>query len=107
VRLYLLAAVALLAASSPGSLALPDARLTPGAVGPNDSTPVTTAQVCARGYARAARHPYNAEWRRYRTAIFREYGIPHADWHNFTIDHLLYALKVSTTSSTEREKSRR
>jgi hypothetical protein len=88
VRLYLLAAVALLAASSPGSFALPDARLTPGAVGPNDTTPVSAAQACARGYARAARHPYDPEWRRYRTAIFREYGIPHDQWHNFTVEHL-------------------
>jgi hypothetical protein len=85
----LLAAVALLAATSPDSLALPDARLTPGAVGPNDSTSVTAAQVCVRGYARAARHPYDAEWRHYRTAMFREYGIPHDQWHNFSVDHLV------------------
>jgi hypothetical protein len=27
--------------------------------------------------------------RRYRTAIFREYGLPHASWSRFTIDHLV------------------
>jgi hypothetical protein len=76
--------------------------MTPGAVGPADGALVTTAQVCVRGYARAARHPYDAEWRRYRTAIFREYGIPHDQWRNFTVDHLLYVLQVSTRSSPQR-----
>jgi hypothetical protein len=75
------------------TLALPDAHMTPGAVGPNDGASVTAAQVCMRGYARAARHPYDAQWRRYRTAIFREYGIPHDQWRNFTVDHVV-ALEI-------------
>ncbi len=76
-------------AGAVAGFALPDARLTPGAVGTERSAPAPLVQVCTRGYARAARHPYDAEWRRYRTAIFRAYGIPHVAWRNYTIDHLV------------------
>lgn len=67
----------------------PNAHLTPGALGPSDAVRVTTLEICTRGYARRARHPYDNAWRRYRTALFREYGIPHARWSLFTIDHLV------------------
>lgn len=63
---------------------LPDQAVTPGAVITRDR-----AVVCAPGYARAARHRYDAEWLRYRTAMFREYGIPHERWRDFTVDHLV------------------
>lgn len=86
----LVASVALGAASAAQALELPDARVTPGAIGSTDAQPAfNAAQVCQRGYARSVRHRYDAEWRRYRTAIFREYGIPHAEWPRFTIDHLV------------------
>ncbi len=83
-----LLAAACLAAAPAVAFVLPNKRMTPGAVGTEQSAP-TLAQICTRGYARAARHPYDTHWRRYRTAIFREYGIPHALWSRFTIDHLL------------------
>ena len=67
---------------------LPNAAMTPGAIGAHDGAVSDTSIVCERGYARSIRHPYDAEWRQYRTAIFREYGIPHGEWHNFKIDHL-------------------
>ncbi len=82
-------ATVLLAASPALGLSLPNARLTPGAVGANDTVSVVAAQVCVRGYARAARHPYDTAWRHYRTALFRAYGIPHARWKAYTIDHLV------------------
>jgi len=63
---------------------LPDRTVTPGAVITRDR-----AAVCAHGYARAARHRYDAEWLRYRTAMFREYGLPHERWRDFTVDHLV------------------
>jgi len=63
---------------------LPDQAVTPGAVITRDR-----AVVCAPGYARAARHRYDAEWLRYRTDMFREYGIPHERWRDFTVDHLV------------------
>lgn len=63
---------------------LPDRTATPGAVIARDRT-----IVCTRGYARAARHRYDAEWLRYRSAMFREYGIPHERWRDFTVDHLV------------------
>ncbi len=67
----------------------PNARLTPGALGPSDAARVSSREICTRGYARRARHPYDNAWRRYRTALFREYGIPHARWSLFTVDHLI------------------
>ena len=86
----LLASAALLAASLAHAFELPDGRVTPGAVGSVDGAPPpSTSQVCVRGYARSVRHPYDSDWRRYRTAIFREYGIAHAEWSQFTIDHLV------------------
>ena len=80
-----------LAASLGGAnaLELPNARLTPGAIGPADGTHATVAEVCTRGFARRARHPFDTAWRRYRTALFREYAIPHATWSAYTIDHLV------------------
>ncbi len=63
---------------------LPDRTVTPGAVITRDRT-----AVCAVGYARSARHRYDAEWLRYRTAMFHEYGVPHERWRNFTVDHLV------------------
>lgn len=68
---------------------LPDARLTPGAVGPESGTPPPLTVVCSRGFSRTIRHPYDAVWRRYRTAIFRAYEVPHDVWKNYTIDHLV------------------
>ncbi len=68
---------------------LPDARLTPGAVGTSGAPAAGAADVCARGYARRARHRYDAQWRRYRVAMFREYGLPHAVWSRYTVDHLI------------------
>jgi len=62
----------------------PNRAVTPGAVITRDRT-----AVCAPGYARSTRHRYDAEWLRYRTAMFREYGVPHERWRNFTVDHLV------------------
>jgi len=86
--------LALLATGSPSAaadvaLALPDSQLTPGAVGTQDGSAVDTAAVCQRGYARSMRHPYDAQWRRYRVAMFREYSIPHELWSRYTVDHLV------------------
>jgi len=64
--------------------ALPRSATTPGAVISRERS-----RVCERGYARAARHPYDSEWLRYRTAMFRAYRIPHALWRNYTVDHLV------------------
>jgi len=63
---------------------LPNHTLTPGAV-INRNRDV----VCVRGYARRARHRYDTTWLHYRTAMFREYGIPHSLWREYTVDHLV------------------
>jgi len=84
----LLASVSLLAASPLTPLELPNHRLTPGAVGSVDGLALRASQVCVRGYPRSVWHRYDAEWRRYRTAMFHEYGIPHELWSGFTVDHL-------------------
>ncbi|MDQ2909037.1 MAG: hypothetical protein M3R44_06780 [Candidatus Eremiobacteraeota bacterium] len=76
------------AASGQAALARPSARLTPGAIGTRGVAP-TVANVCSRGYARAARHPYDAQWRRYRAALLREYAIAPARRRLYTIDHLI------------------
>jgi len=68
---------------------LPHATHTPGAIGARDGVRDDKAAVCRRGFARAARHPYDAEWRRYATAVFREYGIPNAERSKYRIDHLV------------------
>lgn len=68
---------------------LPRAGATPGALGAADGVAVSTADVCTRGYARRMRHPYDIAWRHYRVALFRAYGIPHARWSHYTIDHLV------------------
>jgi hypothetical protein len=76
---------ALLSSTTPiAADALPRSSFTPGAIASQDPT-----LVCARGYARKARHRYDAEWRRYRVAIFHEYGIPHTSWRDYTVDHLI------------------
>jgi hypothetical protein len=93
------AAIALLGAMPLSMLALPDARITPGAIGASDSVSVSATQVCVRGYARAARHPYDAEWRHYRTAVFRAYGIPHDHWRNFAVDQTWSLLKSAGARS--------
>jgi len=81
-------AIGLVAAVPASALVLPHNRMTPGAIG-SATRGASLSEVCTRGYAHAARHPYDAQWRRYRTAIFREYGIPHAFWSGYTIDHLV------------------
>lgn len=68
---------------------LPNGALTPGAIGNDDTQRLDAGAICQRGYARRVRHPYDPEWRRYRTAIFNAYGIPHALWSHYTIDHLV------------------
>jgi hypothetical protein len=80
---------------------LPNSSKTPGAIGSSD--PVI---VCVRGYSRTVRPPYDYAWRKFRVSVFRAYGIPHERWRGYTIDHLLYVLRVSTTSIIERGKSR-
>jgi len=70
-------------------LELPNHRLTPGAVGSIEGPALRVSQICLRGYSRSVRHRYDAEWRRYRTAMFREYGIPHELWSHYTVDHLV------------------
>lgn len=86
----MLGCVAFLSAAAANALDMPNARLTPGALGRSDVAPAdTAARVCTPGYARSVRHRYDYQWRRYRTAIFREYGIPYAQWRGFTIDHLV------------------
>jgi hypothetical protein len=81
---------------------LPNSSTTPGAIGSSDPT-----IVCVRGYSRSVRSPYSYTWRKFRVNVFRGYGIPHEKWRGYTLDHLLYALKVSTKSSAGRERFRR
>jgi len=76
-------------ATSSGSFSRPNAQLTPGAIGALNASAPTVAQVCTRGYARSARHRYDTAWRRYRSALFREYAVSHPRWRQFTIDHLV------------------
>ncbi|GAC1314321.1 MAG: hypothetical protein NVSMB21_25650 [Vulcanimicrobiaceae bacterium] len=80
IRSLIAAGALALAALAPGGR-LPDPGLTPGAV-----APVTTAQVCQRGYARHARHPYDRAWRRLAAAVRREYGVRGP---GYRIDHLV------------------
>jgi hypothetical protein len=63
---------------------LPIGALTPGAIGGH---PV--AIVCRRGFAASIRPPYDYAWRRFRVEVFERYGIPHALWRGYTIDHLV------------------
>jgi hypothetical protein len=79
----------LLDTSSALALELPNDRLTPGAIGSDGLPAPTAATVCVRGYARSVRHRYDGEWRRYRVAMFREYGIRHEQWSRYTVDHLV------------------
>lgn len=72
--------VALLVAA----LALPNASTTPGAIASSDP-----AVVCVRGYSRTVRPPYDYAWRKFRVSVFRAYGIPHEQWRNYTVDHLV------------------
>ena len=85
---FLRAAVVQLASMSL-AFTLPNAAITPGAVGPEAGTAPAFAAVCTRGFSRTIRHRYDPEWRRYRTAIFRAYGLPHGVWRDYTIDHLV------------------
>jgi hypothetical protein len=89
VATLLLTCIALLVALPASAFVRPDPRLTPGAVGGDNGIVPTAARVCVRGYSRLVRHRYDAEWRRYRAAIFREYGIPRASWSRYAIDHLV------------------
>lgn len=91
IALALASSASLLLALAAPALAfeIPNARLTPGALGPTDAARATTQEICTRGYAHRARPPYDNAWRRYRTALFREYGIPHERWSLFTVDHLV------------------
>ena len=68
---------------------LPDGRLTPGATGPETGAAAPIGEICTRGYARSVRHRYDADWRRYRVAMFRAYGIPHDQWRAYTVDHVV------------------
>jgi hypothetical protein len=52
--------VALVASAPAAGLELPDARVTPGAIGSSDP-----AIVCVRGYSRTVRPPYDHAWRRF------------------------------------------
>jgi len=83
--LTLLGTVVVLAAHSPAiANELPNRTTTPGAVITRDRS-----LICVRGYAQSVRHRYDGEWLRFRTAMFREYGLPHARWRDFTVDHLV------------------
>ncbi|GAC1306323.1 MAG: hypothetical protein NVSMB21_08950 [Vulcanimicrobiaceae bacterium] len=72
-----------------GAFERPNERLTPGAIGSADGTRATVAEVCTRGFAHRARHPFDNAWRRYRAALYREYAIPRAAWSHYTVDHLV------------------
>ena len=67
-----------------GQLQMPDRTLTPGAISSSDP-----AVVCAYGYAKTQRPPYDYRWRRFRASVFAAYGIPHERWPEYTIDHLV------------------
>lgn len=92
------------AGADPGDM--PNVKLTPGAVA-TENLPV----VCRSGYARSVR-PNSAVWRKLKDAAYHRYGLPrghrseiHGTGHRhaaFAIDHVLYALIVSTRSSTQR-----
>jgi hypothetical protein len=76
--------VALVASAPAFALELPDARVTPGAIGSSDP-----AIVCVRGYSRTVRPPYDYDWRRLRVSVFQAYGIPHEQRRGYTIEHLI------------------
>jgi hypothetical protein len=60
---------------------------TPGAIVSSDP-----ATVCVPGYSRTVRPPYDYAWRKFRVSVFRAYGIPHEQWHDYTIDLVPLAL---------------
>jgi len=68
----------LASATNSGSFSYPNATLAPGAIGALGASAPTDSQVCTRGYARSARHRYDTAWRRYRSALFREYALSHS-----------------------------
>lgn len=80
-RAAVLMITVLLVASPAIAYELPDARMTPGAV-----VSVTAAQVCAPGYARRARHPYDDAARAMSRAVRREYGVRGP---GYRVDHLV------------------
>ncbi len=67
-----------------GTWTLPNPATTPGAIGSSDP-----GAVCVRGYSRTVRPAYTPEWKRFRASVFRAYGIPHDQWRNYTVDHLV------------------
>ena len=77
----LVLSLAACATAAAGAWTLP-APSTPGAIVSSDP-----ALVCVRGYSRTVRPAYNYAWRKFRVSVFRAYGIPHEQWHDYTIDH--------------------
>lgn len=84
VRSAIVVAIVAFAGAGASAHQLPNASLTPG-----ETNGRALDVVCAWGYAHRIRHRYDAEWRRYRAAIFAEYGVPHAQWRGYRIDHLV------------------
>jgi hypothetical protein len=82
----LIGALALTAcsAAAAGAWTLPNPSTTPGAIRSSDPS-----FVCVRGYSRTVRPPYDCAWRKFRVSVFRAYGIPHEQWRNFTVEHLV------------------
>ena len=78
----LVLSLAACATAAAGAWTLP-APSTPGAIVSSDP-----ALVCVRGYSRTVRPAYNYAWRKFRVSVFRAYGIPHEQWHDYTIEHL-------------------
>jgi hypothetical protein len=72
------------ATAAAGAWTMPNASTTPGAIRSSDP-----AVVCVRGYSGTVRPAYDYGWRRFRVSVFRAYGIPHDEWPNFTLDHLV------------------
>jgi hypothetical protein len=85
---------------------LPDMKLTPGAVA-TENVPL----VCRAGYARSVR-PKGTRWRKFKDEAYDRYGLARGhrreidaagQWQaTFAVDHLLYVLQASTTSTTQR-----
>jgi len=74
--------VALVARAPAAALEVPDARLTPGAIGSSDPAIVCVALFvhgAGAGRLRAAAFRFN---------VFRTYGILRERWRGYTIDHL-------------------
>jgi len=63
------------------AFALPNRKLTPGT-----ALAVGTAQICRHGYARSARHRYDATYRRLVASVRRAYGVK---GRGYRIDHLV------------------